>query len=336
MFRISWVIIIWYIFLPGGLSAQPIVRFVKKDSKIKVMADDRLLATYWFDSILSKPIIYPLYSPSGVMLTRSFPFDTLEGESHDHPHHTGISFTYGSNNEVNGNSFWANPHDQLPLAEGPRLPQIRQVKINGIEARPGHASLSTLNHWLGKNGKPILVEERQMDFQAGDDRYVIDMTISLSPFDSVVSFADTKEGMLAIRVADWLAEDANGTLFESSGTYTNAEGEKNEKNIWGKRSAWVNLEGANDKKEIGITIMHHPSSLNFPTYWHARGYGCFAANPIGQYDYQKGRKLANPEYRTLTLQPGDKALFKFRMLIYEGNRSKPELDADFKTYREIK
>ena len=220
------------------------------------------------------------------------------------------------------------------VAEKPRLPQIRQIKINIDKTDDGKGIISSVNHWLGADGSPVLVEERQMEFSGYEDEFVIDLTIRLSPIGPTVSFDDTKEGMLAIRVADWLAENANGTLFESTGSYMNAEGEKSEENIWGKRSPWVNLEGKMQEKAIGITIMHHPSSLNFPTYWHARAYGCFAANPIGQYDYQKGRKEENPQHRTLSLQKGETALFKFRLLIYEGGKSKTELDADFEKYRD--
>ena len=31
----------------------------------------------------------------------------------------------------------------------------------------------------------------------------------------------------------------------------------------------------------------HPQNPGFPTYWHARGYGLFAANPLGQKIFQR-------------------------------------------------
>ena len=64
----------------------------------------------------------------------------------------------------------------------------------------------------------------------------------------------------------------------------------------------------------------------------ARGYGCFAANPLGQFDFQKGTGIKNPQRRILTLKPGESALFKFRMIIYEGMRDKEKSDKDFKKY----
>lgn len=310
------------------------VRFVQKDQQIEVYAGDRHMTTYWYDSLLSKPVLYPMFSPSGLPMTRDYPFQEVEGESHDHPHHTGLSFTYGSNGEVNGNSFWANPHDRNPLGQGVRLPQIRHISLVNLKATSDEASISVLNHWVGKNGEPVVAEERKMTFSADDQAYYIDFTITLSPLDEPVTFEDTKEGMFAIRVADWLAESANGTLEESTGIYTNPDGLQTEKNIWGKPSAWMNLEGEKNGRRAGISILHHPSSLNYPTYWHARGYGCFAANPIGRYDYETGRGLENPRTRQLTLKPGEKALFRFRVIVYEGPKSMQQMKRDFADYRD--
>ena len=107
------------------------------------------------------------------------------------------------------------------------------------------------------------------------------------------------------------------------------------KTFGGRRSDWVRLEGEKDGKKIGIAIFHHPQSLNYPAYWHARGYGCFAANPIGQYDYQKGLGLENPQKRSLTLPVGESALFKFRMIIYEGTKTKDQFDKEFASFSDL-
>ncbi|MCB0686140.1 MAG: PmoA family protein [Saprospiraceae bacterium] len=327
------LVVAFFVLISLHISVKAQTLHLEKDGqKVMIISGDQTLATYWFDSLLSKPILYPVMSPSGIPITRQFPFEDVEGESHDHPHHTGVSFTYGSDHEVNGNSFWANPHDKIPIGEKPRLPQIRHIAFEDAEATPDKVKMICDLHWIGDDGIPVLLEKRIMEFVVDKDQYYIDFSIKLSPFAATVTFEDTKEGMFAIRVADWLAENANGTLYQSTGRYINAEGDQSEEGIWGKRSAWVNLQGAYAGKTVGLTIMHHPSSLNFPTYWHARGYGCFAANPIGQKAYQEGRNLEHPEERTLTLQKGEEALFKFRMLIYEGPRTKSQLDQDYEIY----
>jgi hypothetical protein len=299
------------------------IEFIQKDTQIDVIINGQLFTSYMHGNDLLKPCLYPVISPSGEVVTRSYPFTEIEGESSDHPHHTGAYFTYASKGEVNGDSFW-NLHD-VP-------PQIKHIKVLDMTEGKNNGSLSTLSHWVNSKNQPILEENRIMEIQIADDKYQVDFTIQLSAIDTAVTFEDTKEGMFAIRVADWLAEKAKGTLYESTGEYLNAEGEKTEKNIWGKQSKWVRLEGEKDGKIIGIAIYHHPESVNFPTYWHARGYGCFAANPIGQYDFQKGRKEDNPQHRSLTIKPGETALFKYRMTVYEGPSTKEQFDLEFEDF----
>ena len=307
------------------------ITFIQGPDQIDILADNQLITSYVYRQENQKPIMYPVLSPSGEVVTRGFPLTKVEGESNDHPHHRGITFTYG-NGEVNGSTFWGLPNFGSVEVDNIRLPQIKHNKILEIvEGNKGKLATECL--WIDKNNKAILNETRIMEFFATDDENTIDFTITLTALDTTVTFEDTKEGMLSIRVADWLAETPTGPLFKDKGTgeYLNAEGEKTEKNIWGKRSAWVRLEGEKDGKVVGITIFHHPTSLNFPTYWHARGYGCFAANPIGQFVFQEGTGVENPQHRSLTLAPGESALFKFRVMIYEGMRDKDQLDKEFQS-----
>jgi len=299
------------------------VEFIQKENQIDVVINDQLFTSYLIGSDLLKPCLYPVNSPSGETLTRSYPFEEIEGETNDHPHHTGLYFTYASKGEVNGDSFW-NLHD-VP-------PQIKHIEVLEIETEKNEGEITTVSHWINRNNQAILEEKREMEIEVLENEYRIDFTIELTAIDTVVTFQDTKEGMFAIRVADWLTENTKGTLYKSTGEYLNAEGEKTEENVWGKRSSWVRLEGEKDGKTIGIAIYHHPKSINYPTYWHARGYGCFGANPIGQFDFQKGRNMEKPQHRTLEINPGETALFKFRMTIYEGAKTKEQFDQEFNNF----
>lgn len=302
------------------------IEFIQQEYQVDVVINGHLFTSYLYGNNLLKPSLHPVKSPSGEAVTRGYPFEEIEGESNDHPHHTGVYFTYGNRDQVNGDSFW-NQHD------GPQ--QIRHQEILEMKGGSNKGILYTRNHWINSKGQPILEEDRKMEFLNLENEYKIDFTIRLTAIDTTVTFEDTKEGMFAIRVADWLTENTNGTLYSSTGEYMNAEGERTEENIWGKRSSWVRLEGQKDEKNIGIAIYHHPNSTNFPTYWHARGYGCFAANPIGQYEFQEARQVENPEYRSLILKPEETALFKFRMTIYEGSKSQEDLNKDFESFSKI-
>ncbi len=294
------------------------VQFVQGDNQIDVMIDGKLFTSYKYDPTkLTKPVLFPVISPSGIEVNRSFPFKEVEGESKDHPHHTGIFFTY---DEVNDNGFWNNT--TFP----PQIKHIETTKMTNGDT----GTLSTVMNWVDKNEKPLLKEERTMEFIPGKNSTTIDFTMTLTALDEKVVFKDTKEGMFAIRVAHWLKEKDN-----ENSKYRSSNGDETEKNIWGKRAKWVTLEGKKDGKTIGIAILNHPESINYPTYWHARAYGLFAANPLGQSVFQKGRGEETPEEFNLTLEPGKSALFKFRVIIYEGPMSDEQLEANFTAYSSL-
>ena len=92
------------------------------------------------------------------------------------------------------------------------------------------------------------------------------------------------------------------------------------------------LQGKKGDKVVGIVILNHPTSVNYPTYWHARGYGLFSANPLGQKMFQDGRKQENSQAFGLTLEPGKSAKFAFRMIIYEGAKTPERIEEWFETY----
>jgi hypothetical protein len=291
--------------------------FMESYNQIHVLRDGKHITSYLYDSAVLKPILYPLYSPSGIRIQRQYPLKIVEGESHDHPHHAGVFFTYGTEGEVNGNNFWAGQ-------EG--LTKIRHAQVTQMETEPGKAMLGTRAEWIGKDGRVVLEEDRLMIFMGDTCTNIIDFTIKLKAVTETVVFRDTKEGMFGIRVADWLSEE-HGT-----GRYLNSSGDTTEANVWGKRAKWVLLEGRHEGREIGLVIMHHPTSVNFPTYWHARGYGLFAANPLGEMVFQQGRGVAQPTPLNFKIPAGDTAVFKFRMIIYEGDIDSDKVEVDFERY----
>ncbi len=58
----------------------------------------------------------------------------------------------------------------------------------------------------------------------------------------------------------------------------------------GTRAKWMNLYGKIGDEEVSLVICDHSKNQNYPTYWHARAYGLFSANPLGVKDFTKGKK----------------------------------------------
>lgn len=302
-----------------GCSGGPEVQFDEGRQQMHIMMDGEHFATYLYDSALLKPVLWPVNSPSGLRVQRGYPIKEFEGESSDHRHHVGVFFTYGSADEVNGNSYW-NYH--------PAPPKIRHMGIESMTEGRGKGTLVSTADWIDGQENVILEEHRTMVFTGNENERAIDFTFKLKAPNTSVTFEDTKEGMFAIRVADWLSED-HGT-----GEYLSSEGERTEENVWGKRAKWMRLEAeaVQDTVTTGIIIMNHPNSVNYPTFWHARGYGLFAANPLGQSVFQEGRGMENPEPLNFTIAQGDSAIFKYKMVVYEGHMTQEQIEEEFQVY----
>lgn len=328
MFRISLYFLTVFLFVTvptSSVTAQKGVKLNQTSNAIDVYINGNPFTSYIYQLdpakplasegvLLLKPVLYPLRTPSGIKVTRGWPFEKIEGESQDHPHHMGLYFTY----DLPGNSFWNN--SALPL------PIIRHIKAEITKDPHGNQSIQSVMHWISKDNDALLVEKRLTSFIAGRDQNIIDFDIELQAVADTVEFGITKEGMFAIRLAQWLTE-GGGT-----GVYLSSNGDENEKGVWGKRAEWVRIQGEHEGKTVGIAILNHPASTNFPTFWHARGYGCFSANPLGQSAFEKSLKFENPKPFNLILRKGETAPFKFRVIVYDGSRTKEQIDKEYQEY----
>src|SRR5262249_21640487 len=126
---------------------------------------------------------------------------------------------------------------------------------------------------------------------------------------SPVAFGDTKEGSMALRVADKISETRGNGMLQ------NAEGKKTEKECWGQHSAWCDYSGTIDGKAVGIAIFDDPKNPS-PAGWHSRGYGLMGANPFGR------NKAAFPAVKGRTdlveLAPGQHLHLRYGVLVHEG------------------
>jgi hypothetical protein len=73
-----------------------------------------------------------------------------------------------------------------------------------------------------------------------------------------------------------------GSANPATGVYLTSEGVKGPA-VWATRGRWCTLTGHTMAATLfRIAIIDHPGNPGYPTYWHARGYGLFAANPLGR------------------------------------------------------
>ena len=115
-------------------------------------------------------------------------------------------------------------------------------------------------------------------------------------------------------------KDANGIVTKVlstkdssvTGNYLTSEGKQGDA-AWGTRGNWCMMYGKKGGDTISIVIIDHPKNPGYPTYWHARNYGLFAANPLGQKVFSEGKLVM--DYK---LKKGQIANFRYRIVVASG------------------
>ena len=290
----------------------------KDNSKVVIKIDGQPFAEYLTRSG-TKPIVWPIIGPTGKTMTRQWPMgEKLPHEADDHRHHRSLWFTHGI---VNGYDFWLEPSKKKGKKKGRKAGTIVHRKFVKIEEGP-EAVIETKNDWISPKGKKVLEDTRTLHFGGDKDARWIDFDITLSATEGPVTFGDTKEGTMGIRVAAPLKPKA-----KLGGRLVNEHGQVNSK-AWGKRAAWVDYSGPIDGEMVGVCVMNHPSSFRYPTYWHARTYGLCGANPFGKSDFEKD-KNADGSY---TIPKGKSITLRYRFLFHKGDAKTAELADAFKKY----
>jgi hypothetical protein len=316
--------------------AQP-VKVVRDDAarRVDVTIDGKPFTSYIWPTTLKKPVLFPIRSAAGTLVTRGFPLEPRPGERIDHPHHAGLWFNYG---DVNGIDFWNNS-DAIPEADRPKMGSIVHKGI--VEAKGGREGVITTDmDWLMPDGSVVLSQRTTYTFAGDKTTRRIDLDITLTAHDTRVALTDNKEGTLGLRVARELEEpsekpelrtDASGKPAAAptvdsagvNGVYLTSEGLKGAA-VWGTRGKWCLLSGKVGTAPVGIAILDRPGNPGFPTYWHARGYGLFAANPLGQKALSNGKDTLN-----FAIEPKQSAHFRYRILVTDGAQTAEQVEAAY-------
>ncbi len=300
----------------------------EQNKKVEVFADGQLFTAYIYPDNVKKPVLWPLVSPKGNILTRSYPMLNKEGDRTDHPPHVGIWFNYG---DVNGLDFWNNS-EARPKEDSHLYGNIQHVSVEKAAGGEGSGNLSTRSLWLSPVGETLLNEKSSFNFYAKDQLRIIDRSTTLVSMVDTVLFRDNKEGLFAIRVARELELPSQGVtqLIDSHGNITEVENSENNlvkgnyrssdgltgEKVWGTRSKWMKLSSEINGEPVSVVIIDHPSNPGYPTYWHARGYGLFSANNLGQSVFSKGVNELN-----FQLAKGESVEFKHRLVVVTGECS---------------
>jgi hypothetical protein len=253
------------------------------------------LARVHFGPGLRRPFVFPIVGPSGRPLTRL-------GHPHDpvgHSHHNSVWLAH---NDVNGIDFWAD--------RGPNTGRIIYQGVEKLEDGLDQGAVTFLNHWMGPDGKVLLVEYRRLALQplpfpspAEQKEWLLLIDVCLLARDGKVTLGKTPFGLAAVRMAKTIGvADGGGTIRNSAGMVN----EKGERGCFWKPARWVDYSGPVARGMIveGITLFDHPANPNHPSVFHVREDGWM------------GSSLTFAEPRLL--EPGKPLRLRYGLYVHQG------------------
>ncbi|MGH8019936.1 MAG: PmoA family protein [Opitutaceae bacterium] len=296
------------------------VRLVPLEGRVRIEIDGEMFAEYIFGRDVHKPYLYPIRLADGTNVTRDHPMKpAAPGERTDHPHHRALWYAHGA---VNGHDFWA-----------ARKTSGRIVFDELLETRSGAAGVLRARHrWEAPDGKLVATDEVTVRVEAVPQGRLLDYEIILhAQPDRPLTFGDTKEGTMAIRLAQWMVmpHTARGEQVSGAGHVLSSTG-KRDAAAWGKRAEWVDYFAPHEDKTYGVAIFDHPQNPRHPTWWHVRDYGLFAANPFGEHDFEGLED--QPDAGEFVVPPGGSVTFRYRFYIHEGDTDAAGVAARYRDY----
>jgi hypothetical protein len=299
--------------LPCGALPASEVKLTPLADRVRVEIDGQLFTEYVFGDGATRAYCYPILAPDGRPMTRDFPMKDTPGEDRDHPWPRSFWFAHRL---VNGVDFW-----NEGSGDAGRSPQEkgRTVQEGVAETTSGSTGIiRTRDHWIAPDGRLICTDERQVSFHATAAGRFIDFEVTLHARpDAPLLMGDNKDGTMAIRLAQWMTlphkyqkQDlpGSGHIMTSTGVRDTA--------AWGQRADWCDYYATHEGTTYGVAIFDHPQNLRHPTWWMARDYGLFGANPFGQHDYE-GLK-DQPHIGDYTIPAGGSLTLRYRFYFHLG------------------
>ena len=226
---------------------------------------------------------------------------------------------------------------------------ILHRRILGTREGETRGELEVEMDWLLPDGQPVLRERTTFIFlRVGPNERAIDRITTLTAIARRVVFGDSKEGLLGLRVRRELEQPATSPILLTdkagrpslepvldnkgvTGQYLSSEGKRGDE-VWGTRARWALLAGRVGPEQITLAILDDPGNPGSPTYWMARGYGLFAANPLGQKAFSSEKRDGAARALNFTLEPKQSVTFRYRLLILSEAATPDHVEAEYRRF----
>jgi sugar phosphate isomerase/epimerase len=295
----------------AGAGAADGVKITQADKRVTVEIGGKLFTEYRYQEAL-RPFFYPVIGPTGEPVMRHWPIEEgFAHETHDHPHHKSLWYTHGA---VNGVDFWS---------DGKNAGKIVHDKFLEVSSGPKTGVIKSQNQWIAPDGSVTCTDTRTHRFHDTPDGTLMDWEITIHASNGQVTFGDTKEGSMAMRLAPTLrlkGEVGQGHIINSEGV---RDGQ-----TWGKRAAWCDYYGPIKDEIVGIAIFDHPENPRHPTWWHVRDYGLYAINPFGIHDFEK-KPAGTGDF---VIPAGQSVTFKYRFYFHKGDEKQGQVAEHYRDY----
>ena len=154
-------------------------------------------------------------------MTRDWPMASPPDEEHDHPHHRSLWYAHG---DVNGINFWSEEKSYGKIVHD-KFTEIKSGRDVGI--------IKSTDNWVAPDGSIVCTDDRTMRIYNHPGMRLFDFEVTIHASHGAVTFGDTKEGTMAIRLAETMrlkGKVGHGHIVNSEGVRDGA--------TWGKRADW--------------------------------------------------------------------------------------------------
>jgi hypothetical protein len=292
-------------------SSSSMVAFAHGPGSVAITIGGAPFATFVYDDEkITRPYFALVHAPNGVQATRRHP-PVAGSDPPDHPEfHPGIWLAFG---DLNGSDGW-------------RLKA--PVEFTGFVERPH-----------GGDGAGVFVAEfshrQQRDPELEICRETMRCEVRAVPEGTLLlwefAFGDQEEMGLGVRLATPLRAElvSKFALPAGGGEIVSADGNRNEREVWGTAPKWCDYRGVVDGQSAGIAILCHPENVR-PSRFHVRDYGLMVANPFGQAAFDHG------EPSRVIVTPGKALRLRYGVLVHGGvANDHVDIERAFERYVEL-
>ncbi|HTQ31398.1 MAG TPA: PmoA family protein [Opitutaceae bacterium] len=313
----------------AAVAPLPVSLVVQADH-VRVEVGGRFFTDYIFAGA-NHPYLYPILMPDGTPLTRDFPMKDTPGEDRDHPWHRSLWFAHSI---VNGIDFWnegAGDIGRSPKAKG-RIEHVTLLETAGGDV----GVIRARDRWVAPDGALVCTSETTLRIRGTPELRLIDYDVTLHALpDQPLLLGDNKDGTLALRLAQWmtLPHKYQKKDLPGAGHILTSAGAR-DAGAWGTRADWCDYFAPHGGRIYGVAIFDHPQNLRHPTWWMARDYGLFGANPFGRHDFEKAE--AQPHLGDYTIPAGSSLTLRYRIVCHYGDAATAHVAGLYRAYAEEK